>query len=540
MKNHPLTLSNEQLIQRILSLETQLSEQKSVLDDNEKSLLKKDVQLNKKDVQLNKKDAQITKKSDKIATLEEYIRYMTQQRFGASSEKWSPDQLGLFDEAEILTDEDDAQESTTFVPAHQRKKKRLSIPDDLPVTDIIHDLPEDEKFCPHDNQALKHFSDECSKQLDYIPAKVTVLNHVRRKYMCPCCNDYFVTAKKPAQPIEKSLASPGLLSQIATHKYCDGLPLYRQSHLIFKRLGVELDSTSMANWMIKCGQLVQPLINLGLDVLRAQDVLFMDETVTQVLKEEGRSASQQSRMWIMTNKADQRMVLFYYSPTRETSVAELMLGDFSGTLMTDGYAVYDAIAKTNNLTHLGCWAHARRYFKEASDAQPKGTSGKPEQALSYIQKLFRIEAKIKTATTDKKHLIRQQESAPILAALKQWLDKSLKHPVKSAKLTKALTYLSNQWVKLSRYTENGAWPMDNNHAENCIRPFVVGRKNWLFSTSVEGAKASANLYSLVESAKANNLEPSAYLKTVFTLLPQAKTVEDIEALLPWNINKVVG
>jgi transposase len=540
MKNHPLTLSNEQLIQRILSLEAQLSEQKSVLDDNEKIL-----QINQKSLKdankvLLKKDAQLTKKSDKIATLEEYIRYMTQQRFGASSEKWSPDQLGLFDEAEILSDEDDAQESTTLVPAHQRKKKRLSIPDDLPVTDIIHDLPEDEKFCPHDNQALKHFSDECHKQLDYIPAKVTVLNHVRRKYRCPCCNDYFVTAKKPAQPIEKSIASPGLLSQIATHKYCDGLPLYRQSNLIFKRLGVELDSTSMANWMIKCGQLVQPLINLGLDVLRAQDVLFMDETVTQVLKEEERRASQQSRMWIMTNNTDQRMVLFHYSPTRETSVAALMLGDFSGTLMTDGYAVYDAVAKTNGLTHLGCWAHARRYFKEASDAQPKGTSGKPEQALSYIQKLFRIEAGIKAVTTDEKYAVRQKESVPILAALKKWLDKSLKHPVKSAKLSKALTYLSNQWYKLSRYTQNGAWPMDNNHAENCIRPFVIGRKNWLFSTSVEGAKASANLYSLVESAKANNLEPSAYLKIVFTLLPQAKTVEEVEALLPWNINKAVG
>jgi transposase len=166
-----------------------------------------------------------------------------------------------------------------------------------------------------------------------------------------------------------------------------------------------------------------------------------------------------------------------------------MLGDFSDTLMTDGYAVYDAVAKTNGLTHLGCWAHDRRYFKEASDAQPKGTSGKPEQALSYIQKLFRIEAGIKAVTTDEKYAVRQKESVPILAALK--------HPVKSAKLTKALTYLSNQWYKLSRYTENGAWPMDNNHAENCIRPFVVGQKNWLFSVSVEGVKASANLYSLV-------------------------------------------
>ena len=185
-------------------------------------------------------------------------------------------------------------------------------------------------------------------------------------------------------------------------------------------------------------------------------------------------------------------------------------------------------------------AHARRYFKEASDAQPKGTSGKPEQALAYIQALFRIEATIKNATTLEKQTIRQQESVPRLAVLKKWLDKSLKHPVKSAKLTKALTYLNNQWPKLIRYTDNGAWPIDNNLAENSIRPFVIGRKNWLFAATVDGAKASANLYSLVETAIANNVEPAAYLKTVFTLLPQAKTVEEVEALLPWNINEVVG
>jgi len=530
MKNHPLTYQNKQLTQRVLALETQLSEQKIVLDDKEKLLVNKDKSL-------LKKDALLDKKSDKITTLEEYIRYMTQQRFGASSEKWSPNQLGLFDEAELLSGDDEIEETHTQVPAHQRKKKRPSIPDNLPVTDIIHDLPEDEKFCPHDKQALRHFGDECHKQLDYIPAKITVLNHIRRQYMCPCCNNYFITAKKPAQPIEKSIASPGLLSQITTHKYCDGLPLYRQSKTIFKRLGIELDTTSMANWMIKCGQLVQPLINLAYEKLRMSDLLFMDETVLQVLKEKERSAAQQSRMWIITNNtAQHRMVLFHYSPTREARVAYDLLDDFNGALMTDGYGVYDNVTKTKGLTHLGCWAHARRYFKEASDAQPKGASGKPEQALSYIQKLFRIEAQIKTAPSDKKTISRQQEALPVLATLKKWLDKSLKHPVKSAKLRKALTYLNNQWPKLIRYTDNGAWPMDNNMAENCIRPFVIGRKNWLFAATAEGANASANLYSLVETAKANDLEPSAYLKTIFTLLPQAKTVEDIEALLPWNIN----
>jgi len=540
MKNHQESCENEQLKQRILALETQLVEQEIALDDKDKTITDKDKTIVDKENTLLKKEALISKKSDKISTLEEYIRYMTQQRFGASSEKWSPDQLGLFDEAELLSDEDEVGESHTEVPAHQRKKKRPSIPDHLPVTDIIHDLPEDEKFCPHDQTPLRHFSDECSKQLDYIPAKITVLNHIRRKYMCPCCNGYLVTAKKPPQPIEKSIASPGLLAQIVTHKYCDGLPLYRQSNVLFKRLGVELDPTSLANWMIKCAQLVQPLINLAYEQLRADDLLFMDETVLQVLKEAGRSASQQSRMWVMTNNSERRMVLFHYSPTRETCVAEDMLDDFNGALMTDGYVVYDKVAKTNALTHLACWAHARRYFKEASDAQPKGSSGKPEQALAYIQKLFRIEAEMKTATIDDKYQRRQQDTIPILAAMKKWLDKSLKHPVKSAKLTKALTYLNNQWPKLIRYTENGAWPIDNNLAENSIRPFVVGRKNWLFAATVQGAKASANLYSLVETAKANGIEPSVYLKAVFTLLPQAETLEDVEALLPWNINKAVG
>ena len=266
----------------------------------------------------------------------------------------------------------------------------------------------------------------------------------------------------------------------------------------------------------------------------------MNETVLQVLKEKDRRANQQSRMWVMTNTGERRIVLFHYSPTRETVVAEYMLDDFNGALMTDGYVVYDKVAEIKSLSHLGCWAHARRYFKEASAVQPKGVSGKPEQALAYIQKLFRIEENIKTVTDVEKYERRQSESLPILATIKDWLDKSLKHTVQSGRLKKALTYLNNQWSKLIRYTENGAWPIDNNLAENCVRPLVIGRKNWLFAATADGAKASANLYSLAETAKANGIEPSAYFEAIFTLLPQAKTVEDIEALLPWNVNMVVG
>lgn len=533
MKNHHLINENELLKQRLVQLETQLSEQNAVLKNKEKVI-------SDKEQIIVEREQTIETKSDKITTLEEYIRAMNIARFGSSSEKTADLQLGLFDEAELLNDLEDESEDTTIVPAHTRKKKRISIPEHLPSVDVIHDLPEHEKVCPHDGTPLRHFGDECSKQLDYQPAKLSVINHVRLKYQCPCCNKYMVTAKKPVQPIEKSIASPNLLAQIATQKYCDALPLYRQGQ-IFKRLGVELDSTSLANWMIKCGQLIQPLINLFYDTLRERDLLFMDETVLQVLKEKERTPQQQSRMWVMAdNHTEGRIVLFHYSATRKADVALTMLGDFNGALMTDGYGVYDNVAKQNDLAHLGCWAHARRYFKEASDVQPKGKTGKPEQALAYIQKLFKIERELKGATTQEKYQHRQAEAIPILNSFKKWCDKSLLYPVKSEKLKKALIYLSNQWPKLIRYTENGAWPIDNNLAENTIRPLVVGRKNWLFAATVDGANASANLYSLVETARANEIEPSYYLKMIFTLLPQATCVENIEALLPWNINKVVG
>ena len=312
MKNADQTQENIELKQRLAALELQLSE---------------------KNITLKKQDDALENKNHKIQTLEEYIRYMIQQRFGSSSEKLSVDQIHLFDEAELLSDDDEPAEEGTNVPAHKRKKKRASIPEALPRTEIIHDLSAEEKVCPHDGAALRHFGNETSEQLDYIPAQMSVLQHVRRKYICPCCNNYMVTANKPAQPIEKSIASPGLLAQIATHKYCDALPLYRQVQM-FRRFNVELDRTSLANWMMTCGALIQPLINLMYELAREGSLLHMDETVLQVLKESERSAQQQSRMWVMTNNdANMRITLFHYSPTRKTSEADWMLGDFSGVIL---------------------------------------------------------------------------------------------------------------------------------------------------------------------------------------------------------------
>lgn len=482
-----------------------------------------------------------------IALLREHIILLTQKRFGASSEKLDSPQLPLFDEAEVFADVtgESAQEvvevaeASVAVATHTRKKKRPSLPDNLPRKDVIHDLPESEKFCTHDGSALKLIGEEVSEQLNYIPATLEVICHHRLKYACPSCDLHIATAKKPAQPIPKSFATPSLLAHIILSKYADALPLYRQA-VMFKRLGVELDTTTLANWMIRCGELVQPLINLLYDRAREHDCLHMDETVVQVLNEPDRRAEQESRMWVMATPtvSSQAIVLFHYSETRSASVIGELLDDSAAAIMTDGYGGYDCAAKENangqSRNHLGCWVHARRYFIDAQKVQPKGKQGKADQALSLIQKLYRIEAETQGDPAIR-FWRRCRESKAILDQLRQWLDKALANPIKHSPLGKALTYLHNQWPKLVRYLENGDWPIDNNRAENAVRPFVIGRKNWLFSTSPKGAKASANLYSLIETAKACGLEPSIYLKEILTRLPLAESVEDFEALLPWTV-----
>lgn len=483
----------------------------------------------------------IEEKDQRIQLLEEMVKTLRHKQFGASSEKDSADQINLFNEAETEPDELAAANDDIIVPAHHRKKqKRASIPVDIPREDIIHDLPDSEKFCPHDGTALTCIGEESSEQLDIIPAKITVLRHRRQKYACPCCEQYLITAPKPAQPIEKSIAAPGLLAHVAVSKYGDGLPLYRQISM-FKRIGVELDRGTLANWMIKLGTLVQPLINRLQEIACEQSVLHMDETPLQVLNEPGKTAQSKSYMWVTAAmQSSTTIILYHYSASRSGETALHLLADFNGALMVDGYEGYSAVCTTNQLTRLGCWAHARRKFIDAQRQQPKGKVGKSDQALAFIQKLYRYEQLAKDMSADERYAIRQSQSKPELDKLKQWLEKTQQNTPPQTLLGKAVTYLHNQWDRLTAYTDNGAWPIDNNRAENAIRPFVIGRKNWLFANSQAGAYASANLYSLIETAKANELEPYAYLKQVFTLLPQAKSLEDIDALLPQRVKGVVG
>ena len=483
--------------------------------------------------------------SARIITLQEQLNLALARRFAARSEKLSPDQIRLFDEAEAealanaVADTDGAEEDDGIdVPAHRRRRgKRKPLPESLPRVEIRHELPEDERCCPHDGRPLKVIGEVTSEQLDIVPATIQVLRHVRVQYACDC-GQCIKTAPLPPQPIPKSNASPGLLAHITVSKYQDALPLYRQE-TILQRIGVDIPRSTLSQWMVKAGTLVQPLINLLRDQLLAYDVLQMDETTVQVLKEAGRRAQSQSYLWVQRGgPPEQPIILFDYDPSRGQAVPQRLLEGFVGYLQTDGYDGYNAVVAAQALIHIGCWAHVRRKFHEAlqaqgkKKAQGKAGGGKAQQGLALIQKLYQVERLAKDRSPEERQALRQEKAAPVLDQLHAWLLRSLPEVPPRTATGKALTYLSNEWDKLQVYLQDGRLQMDNNLTENAIRPFVVGRKNFLFSDSVGGVKASANLYSLIETAKANGLEPYAYLRKVYTELPKAQSVADIEALLP--------
>jgi hypothetical protein len=307
---------------------------------------------------------------------------------------------------------------------------------------------------------------------------------------------------------------------------------------MLQRAGIELGRNTLASWVIKSGELIQPLINLLEDKLLAYPVMHCDETSVQVLKEPGKEATSKSYMWVRVGgPPTQPIRLFHYADNRGGDVARQLLNGYQGYVQTDDYAGYNGACSENGITQLGCWAHARRKFVEAQKANSKNkTSGKADMAVNLIGVLYRIEKRIKDNPPEEKYRVRQEETVLQLQKIREWLDKTLHNTLPKGLLGKAVAYLDKNWDKLTVYTQDGGLNIDNNPAENAIRPFVVGRKNWLFSATVPGAKASANLYGLIETAKSNGLEPYQYLRHVFTVLPKAATVEAIEALLPWNLD----
>ena len=490
--------------------------------------------------------------------LKERLNKMMRKIFAAKSEARGTEQKDLFfNEAEALSathgapalEEGEPHEGATDVAGHQRAKRgRKPLDPALPRHVVRHELSASERICPHDGATLTPIGIEASEQIDIIPQQVRVIRHERVKYACPCCDAALCVTAKPAQIIPKGLFTESALAWMITAKYEDGLPLYRQSALIGRFGGTDLSRNTMAASVVRVGQAVQPVINLLRDHLLDAPLTFGDETRVQVLKEPGRAAQTQSFMWAqMTDGSGPcgtgpPIRLFGYSPSRSATAARaLYAGMRAGSvLMSDGYEVYNQIAQTHQLVHLGCWAHCRRYFVEALDVLPK-VARTPEQPaaqfIALIAQLYAVESRAREhkASASERLRERQQTSVPVLARIEALLLTHLHAVVPGSLLGRALHYLSAQWPKLTRFVQDGSYPIDNNACENAIRPFVVGRRNWLFADTVGGANASANLYSLLQTCKANGIDPYQYLTALLTALPLAKTADDYEALLPWRI-----
>jgi len=510
-------------------------------------LLAKDSLIKAKDSALDVKESLLESKDAFIDQLKEALILERNRRFSKATESLRSLQSELFDEPELESQEVDAlaedKDDDIDVPAHKRKRRgRKKLPDDLPRIEIVHDLNEEDKVCPHDGHALQEIGEKSSEQLDIIPMQIQVIRHIRKQYACPCCakagGSFLKTANKPKQPIEKSQASAGLLAYLAVSKYADGLPLYRQS-TILKRFGLEMNRTTLANWMIKCGKLVQPLINRFEEQLLSQPFIHMDETPVQVLNEAGKAATSKSYMWVRSaGPPNKRITLFDYDASRGGAVPQTLLAGYQGALMVDGYEGYAPVCREESLVRLGCWVHARRKFVDVSKASKK-KNNQAAYAIKLIAKLYAIEKSLKDSDPQTRYEQRLERAKPVIDKLKNWSDETRPKVPPKTTLGNALHYLDHQWPRLIRYLEDGRYPIDNNLVENAIRPFAIGRKNWLFSASVSGAKASANLYSLIETAKANGLESYAYLKRVFEELPNATGFDEVDALLPENAERSV-
>lgn len=479
-----------------------------------------------------------------IQQLMEKLKLSRHKQFGKKSERHAEEspQALLFDEADfpVNTDEIEKADEEITIPAHTRKKQtnkvgRKPLPESLSREEHIYDLAEAEKKCDCGCE-MKCIGDERSEQLKIIPAKISVIVHVRKKYACKSCSIGVKQARMEPQPIPKSIAGPELLAHINIAKFEDYQPLYRQER-IMNRIGIDIPRATLSNWVIKSSKLLQPLYNLLQDHIQNYDVASADETKLQVLREPGREAEKQSYMWVFGGgPPEQRVFLYHYSPSRSASVVEDMLGDFKGYLQTDGYCAYTAFAKDKDgISNVGCWYHLRRYFSDTEKLSTK--TGLATEALRFIKKLSKIERKGRTLKPEGRRLLRQCESKTIIKTFKSWLTEHAPSVSPNTKLGEGFTYAFNQWDSLIKYLEDGRLEFSNNHTERAIKPFVMGRKNWLFANSVAGANAAAIIYSIIETCKANHIKTYEYLAYAFKELPKCSVVEDYEALLPFNLKQ---
>jgi transposase len=527
----------------------------------------------------DQKQARICQLEEGVAELkrrvdwyEEQARLAARQRFAPSSEHTPVGQEAfVFNEAEAAADPNVPEPTAETVTVTRRKKAkghRQAQLANLEVREIEYPLPEDKQICECCGEKLHFVNWQVTEKVEVQPAKATRVLHKQPIYACRDCQNegepapIKTAATMPEQAFPKSIASPSLVAHIITEKFVMGAPLYRQEQYI-ESLGLFISRQTMANWMIQGAKLLTPACGRMHEIMISLDILHADETTVQVLKEAGRSATTDSTMWLYRSGRDgPPMVVFDYQTSRAGKHAKEFLRGFGGFdpvtnaitkmkyLHVDGHGGYNEVphhilvggVEMRDVILAGCWSHVRRKFVDAlavlkGKDRKSGKKPAAEIGLQYCNDLFNIERELKDVTPEEHLAARKERSAPIVGAFKEWLDKQAEGNVlPETTVGKAVAYCLNQWTKLTAFLEDGRLEIDNNRAERSIKPFVIGRKNWLFANTPKGAKASATIYSIVETAKENGLIPFEYLTYLFERLPNINTEDKaaIDNLLPWS------
>lgn len=492
-------------------------------------------------------EEKITMLERKLDWLEEQIRLNQHKKFASSSEKTAfDDQMALvFNEAEGFQ-KDDIPEPTVEEITYKRKKSvghKEEMLKDLPTETIIYEIPVEEQVCPDCGETRHVMGKEVRRELKIVPAQVEVTEHVQLIYSCRSCEKtadhvLVVKANLPNPVIKGSIASPSAVSYIMTEKFVKGTPIYRQEQ-DYKRNGIELSRQTMSNWVNRCSlDWLAPMYEALKGDLLDRELLFADETTLQVLKEPGKPATSKSYMWLYRTGDDglgHPIILYEYQPSRSQQHPKKFLKDYKGSFLhCDGYAGYHNLPNSINI--CGCLAHARRKFDEALKSIPKDQHLGSSAAIGkgYCDKLFNIESKLENMAPDERYQKRLELAKPVWDAYFLWLKKV--NPLPQSALGKAVGYSLNQWKYLQNYLLDGRCEISNNRAERSIKPFVIARKNFLFANTPRGATASAITFSLIETAKENNLNPFEYLKYIFEQLPNVNFKDDPNVLknyLPW-------
>lgn len=495
-----------------------------------------------KDAALVEKDAELARVQDANARLWETLRQLRRAQFGRKSEKLDPDQLSLaMEETEQAIAETGAAEETSNAtlkasPKKPRSVNRGKLPSHLPREEIV--IEPDSTACPCCGGAMHVMGEDRSERLDVTPARFKVIVTRRPKYACRACEDAVVQAPAPARLIEAGIPTETLVAHVLVSKYADHCPLYRQAQ-IYARQGVDLDRSTLADWVGRAAALLAPLQTRLFEFLKASPKLFADETRCPVL-DPGRKRVKRGQLWAYARDdkpwggGDPPAVVYCYAPGRGAEHVKNHLKGFSGILQVDGYAAYKDFASSRPASEpiilSFCWTHLRRRFYEIAAG---GNAPLAEEALIQIAALYKIEDAIRGQKAEARRRVRQAKSSPLLEKFKSWLEKTLPLVPGSSKMAKAIRYAFHHWDGLILFANDGRIEMDTNTVERSIRPLALNRKNALFAGHDRGADHWATVASLIETCKLNGVDPQAYLASVLSRLVNGWPMRRIDELMPW-------